>query len=105
MIAVSAPSQAAYARSIGALYAANTGGAVLGVLASAFWLVQAQARTGDVEAATRRMDELVELANDVGLYSEIISANDHQFLGNLPQGLSHLALISAALAIAAAAAR
>ncbi|PCE16205.1 glycoside hydrolase [Microbacterium sp. SZ1] len=66
-------------------------------VACAFWLAEALACVGRHEEARERMDQLLALANDVGIYAEMIDADDGSAWGNTPQALSHLAFLTAAM--------
>jgi GH15 family glucan-1,4-alpha-glucosidase len=68
-------------------------------LACTFWLVECLARQGRRTEALRTFKRATAAANDVGLFAEQYAARSKQMLGNFPQGLTHLAHISAALAL------
>ena len=65
-------------------------------MACTFWLVDALVHTGRIDDAADHMDRAVQLTNELGLFSEQLDPTSREFLGNMPQGLSHLALINAA---------
>ena len=69
-------------------------------LACSFWLVEQYASSGRMDDARVLMDRLVSFTNDVGLLSEEYDVAGDRQVGNVPQALSHLALVRAADAIA-----
>ncbi|WP_259698483.1 glycoside hydrolase family 15 protein [Pseudomonas brassicacearum] len=63
--------------------------------ACSFWYVECLARAGQVEKAHLEFEQLLRYANPLGLYAEELDSHARH-LGNTPQALTHLALISAA---------
>ena len=69
-------------------------------LACSFWLVEAYALLGDGKRAREQLDQLLEVTGiNLGLLNEQQDPEDGHMLGNVPQALSHLALIHAVLSL------
>jgi GH15 family glucan-1,4-alpha-glucosidase len=54
---------------------------------------------GRMEEAVTRLQTLIDAAGDLGLWSEEYDPETGHMLGNMPQGLSHAALLHAVRAI------
>jgi alpha,alpha-trehalase len=67
-----------------------------------FWLAQAQALAGDVDAATATFERAIASVNDVGLLAEEVDPRGGEMIGNFPQAFSHIGLVNAAWTISEA---
>ena len=64
-------------------------------------MIEAHALLGNKEHARQALHAAVEaLGPGVGVYSEMIDPDTGAYLGNIPQGLTHLAAIQALTALA-----
>lgn len=71
-------------------------------LACTFWMVEAKILLGQPEAASRAFTQAIEgLAHTAGVYPEMIDPVSGRYLGNMPQGLTHLAIIQALMSLQA----
>lgn len=71
-------------------------------LACAFWLVEAWAEMGELNRAEQAMQEILATLDgqgNVDIFNEMYDVRSQSWRGNMPQGLSHLALICAAQAL------
>ncbi len=68
-----------------------------GFLICSFWLVDALLYEGRGAEARALFQRLLELANDVGLYSEECDLQSGALLGNFPQAFTHLGLVGSAV--------
>lgn len=68
-------------------------------VACSFWFVSALHLTGQVERARVRMNELMAWVPDTGVLAEMADPQSGSSWGNLPQALSHLALLNAAITL------
>ena len=71
-------------------------------VACSFWMVEALAEMGDKTRARHCMDTILKTLCDKGnveTFNEMFDVRSGEWRGNVPQGLSHLALICAADAL------
>ena len=63
-----------------------------------FWYVECLSKAGQLNRARLVFEKLLGYANHVGLYSEMLGLQG-EHLGNFPQALTHLSLITSALSL------
>jgi GH15 family glucan-1,4-alpha-glucosidase len=72
-------------------------------LACTFWLADAYVLLGRMDDARRLFENVLAIANDVGLLAEEYDPRRRRLVGNFPQAFSHVALINTAYNLAHAA--
>ncbi len=70
-------------------------------LACSFWLVECLAYQKRLDEAHEVFQQVMKAGNDLYLFSEEYDTEAGEMLGNFPQGLTHLSLIAATVAMAA----
>jgi GH15 family glucan-1,4-alpha-glucosidase len=70
-------------------------------VACTFWMIEAMALAGRKREAGELLEEALGYAGETGIFSEEVDPATGALLGNIPQGLSHLAVIGAAKALRA----
>jgi GH15 family glucan-1,4-alpha-glucosidase len=68
-------------------------------VACTFWLAECLAHQHRLAEARQAFERACRCANDLGLFAEEFDPKRGHMLGNFPQGLTHLAHVSAALAL------
>jgi GH15 family glucan-1,4-alpha-glucosidase len=71
-------------------------------LLCSFWLLDALVYARRLEEAEELMEQLLGMANDVGLYAEMVDPSTSEQLGNTPQAFTHMAVVTSCSAISAA---
>jgi GH15 family glucan-1,4-alpha-glucosidase len=71
-------------------------------LLCSFWLLDALVHARRLDEAETLLDRLLGVANDVGLYAEMVDPSSGEQLGNMPQAFTHMAVVTSCSAISAA---
>ncbi|HEX3839852.1 MAG TPA: glycoside hydrolase family 15 protein [Acidimicrobiales bacterium] len=71
-------------------------------LLCSFWLLDALTHAGRLDEAEALLEQLLGMANDVGLYAEMVDPSTGEQLGNTPQAFTHMAVVTSCHAISAA---
>ena len=68
-------------------------------MACAYWMASALHLVGRSDEARTLLEELMTVPNHNGVLAEMVDPKTGEFWGNLPQALSHLALMHAVITV------